>query len=183
MAAVIWMVAAAPALAQFGGRPGQGGMGGPPGGPPGGRDRPGGERGDGATHPGNGGTWAARHEERLHEAWVALQLRPEQEALWVTYEARVRSLVADLTRPVGDAATGSALRQIGGRIDLVRNRLTALEDVAEAASRLYAALDEPQRRTADRLLSATVPPLYSSSPVEPVMPERGGRLGGRESPR
>jgi len=52
----------------------------------------------------------------------------------------------------------------------VRNRLAAMEDIADAASQLYAVLSPEQRKVADDLLPTTVPALYSGLPEFPRAP-------------
>lgn len=121
-------------------------------------------------------------EQRLVEVRIQLGLRPEQESLWDTYQEKVGALLTDQlrARPAKEPK-GDALQQIERKIDTVRNRLTALEDIAEAARRLYAALDGAQKEKADRLLAATTPALYSglaeTSVDEP--PKRPGFPGQR----
>ncbi|MBU0601798.1 MAG: Spy/CpxP family protein refolding chaperone [Gammaproteobacteria bacterium] len=106
----------------------------------------------------------------------ALALTPTQQPAWDRYRDSVGTLMADQfrldPRPV---ARLDALRQIGRKVDVVRNRLGAMEDVADAANALYALLDATQRRVADRLLPGTVPPLYSGlSHADAPTPERAG---------
>ena len=76
---------------------------------------------------------------------------------------------------------GSALVQIESRIDIVRNRLTAMEDVSDAAKRLYAGLTAEQRAIADGLLPGTVPTLYTGN-MSAAAPGRG-RPPERQRPR
>ena len=113
-------------------------------------------------------------EQQLDNLRFQLKLRPEQEAAWLEYQEKVGALVADQLRPEAPAGieAGSALRQIDRRTDVVRNRLAALEDISDAARRLYDKLDDTQRGVADRLLATTVPALYTSPAQE--RPEGGG---------
>src|SRR5262245_57999610 len=103
---------------------------------------------------------------QLSSARQALKLTPEQAPAWQVYENKVVDLLDDLARGIS-APEGSALKQIGARIDVVRNRLTALEDIADAAAKLYGVLTEEQKGTADRMLAATLPTLYSGAPLRP----------------
>jgi hypothetical protein len=164
-------------LAQFGGP--MGGMGGgPPGGGPGGRSGP-----RGAVMA-SGSHLVASMEQQLDNLRFQLKLRPEQEIVWLDYQEKIGALVADQLRPAPpDAqATDNALRQIDRKIDVVRNRLTAMEDIADAARRLYDKLDETQRGVADRLLAITVPALYSGLATErPGEPGKGGDRPGKDS--
>lgn len=101
-------------------------------------------------------------EQQLVEARTQLGIRPEQESLWGAYQGRVGALLADQRRhrPANETQ-GNAMQQIERKVDTVRNRLTALEDIAEAAHKLYVSLDDAQKEKADHLLAATVPALYS----------------------
>lgn len=128
-------------------------------------------------------------QTRLQTTAGALQLSPTQQVLWEQYQEKVGRLMADQLKPPSYSARSDALRQIGQRVDLVRNRLAALEEIQDSAARLYAALDEGQKRTADRLLPATVPEIFTGmvggGGVEhrPERPEgRGGRGGGMGGP-
>jgi hypothetical protein len=103
---------------------------------------------------------------QLSNARLALKLTPEHAPAWQVYENKVVDLLDDLARGI-NAPQGSALKQIDARIDVVRNRLTALEDIADAAAKLYGALTEEQKSAADRMLAATLPTLYSGAPLRP----------------
>lgn len=166
---------AADSSAQFGGP--MGGMGGgPPGGGPSGRPR--------ESVMASGSHLIATVEQQLDNLRFQLKLRPEQESAWANYEEKVGALVADQLRPTAPEAgeAGSALSQIERKIDVVRNRLTAMEDIADAANRLYEKLDETQRSVADRLLAITVPALYSGLATErPGEPGKGGARPGKDS--
>jgi hypothetical protein len=95
----------------------------------------------------------------------ALKLTPEQAPVWQAYENRVLGLLEDLSRGVNQPSGVNALKQIDSRIDVVRNRLTAMEDIAEAANKLYASLSDEQKSMADRMLAGTLPALYSGTPA------------------
>lgn len=146
------------ASAQFGGGGGmrRGGMGGS-----GGADK--------GSRPGQPATEVARMSGndqvrmQLTEVRLALRLSPEQAPSWSAYEDRVLSLLDDLSRGASVPVGGSALQQIESKIDIVRNRLTAMEDLADAAKRLYNGLSGAQRTMADGMLAGTVPTLYTSS--------------------
>ena len=103
---------------------------------------------------------------QLSNTRLALKLTPDQAPAWQVYENRVVDLLDDLARG-GNTPQGSALKQIDARIDVVRNRLTALEDIAGAAVKLYGVLTEEQKSAADRMLAATLPTLYSGAPLRP----------------
>jgi hypothetical protein len=117
---------------------------------------PGDERG------GGGGTSVvANIQERLRLTAEALKLTPTQLPLWDRYQEKIGALMADQMKLESYQARQSALQQISRRVDTVRNRLTAMEDIHESASKLYAALDNKQKQTADQMLISTVPALYS----------------------
>jgi hypothetical protein len=161
--------------AQFGGPMGGGPMGGMRGGPPG--DGPGGRpRGPVMA---SGSHLIASMEQQLDNLRFQLKLRPEQEAAWLAYQEKVGALVADQLRPAAPVGveSGNALRQIDRKADVARNRLAALEDIGDAAKRLYDNLDETQRGVADRLLATTVPALYTSPTSELPEGDRRGRGG------
>src|SRR5574343_1985038 len=117
----------------------------------------------------------------LSKTAEALALAPAQAVLWDAYQEKVGALMADQMKlpPYRAAARLSAPRQIEQKIDVVRNRLAAMEDIQEAAGRLYAALDDKQKSTADQLLARTVPALYSGFGGQAgEIAERSGERGG-----
>lgn len=152
--------------------PGRRGPGSDPGGPSGG-----------------GATVVSLLQTQLAETAEALKLTPPQVVLWDAYQEKVSALMADQLRvqPYGTSRL-AAPQQIARKVDVVRNRLAAMEEIDEAAHRLYAALDSTQKATADRMLPGTVPGLYSGlmgdsgrndsgkSRGEP--PSGGGNRGG-----
>jgi hypothetical protein len=107
----------------------------------------------------------------------ALKLTPEQAPVWQAYENKVVSLLEDLARGVSQAQ-GNALRQIDSRVDVVRNRLTAMEDIADSANKLYASLSDEQKAMADRTLAGTLPALYTGMPARAAL-RRGDGEGTR----
>ncbi|WP_319245244.1 Spy/CpxP family protein refolding chaperone [uncultured Propionivibrio sp.] len=152
-----------------------GGMGGPGGGPGGmgGGGMNGGERGvsQGAAFK----SPIEQIQEQLVDTAMALKLTPKQAVLWDTYQASVGALMADQVKQELFATTPrTALQLINGKVDVVRNRLTAMEEIAERATTLYQSLDDGQKTIADQRLAATVPALYSGLVVQ----SGGGRAGG-----
>jgi hypothetical protein len=138
------------------------------------------ERGDGGERPRAGGAAFSGIDQvrlQLRDTAQALDLTPKQVPLWEAYQDKVGALINDLHRiePYRPPRQG-AVRQIGAKVDQARNRLAALEEVQEAADRLYQSLDEKQRQIADQRLSGTVPALYAC-------PAGGGAEGGGEMPR
>jgi hypothetical protein len=98
-----------------------------------------------------------------------LKLTPEQASVWEVYENKVVSLLEDLSRGLGQPQGGNALKQIDSRVDVVRNRLTAMEDIADAANKLYASLSDEQKAMADRTLAGTLPALYTGTPARAAL--------------
>jgi len=141
----LMMAAATPALAQFGGRR---------------RERPSTEK-DGGGEPRINTLEVAVHE--LHED---LKLTAEQAPLWQAYLDKVRALGNDVARERGRRpAQGNVQQQIDRIVDAARNRLTALEDIAQAAKALYAKLAPEQQPAADpRLANLMAMPLSLDAP-------------------
>ncbi len=148
--ALMFAAVAAPALAQTGGR--RRGGSGDKGGDKGSMDKGGGEPRVNAL------------EVTAHELHEDLKLSPPQEPLWDTYLEKIRALGNDIARerrPLGSAA-GNVTQQIDRIVDTARNRLTALEDIAQAAKDLYAKLTPEQQPAANpRLANLMTMPLAS----------------------
>jgi hypothetical protein len=145
--AVMFAAVATPALAQMSGR--RRGGGGDKGGDKGGADK-GGEPHVNAL------------EVTAHELHEDLKLTPQQEPLWEAYLEKIRALGNDIARerrPLGSGA-GNVTQQIDRMVDIARNRLTALEDIAQAAKDLYAKLTPEQQPAANpRLANLMTMPL------------------------
>lgn len=108
---------------------------------------------------------------RLTDVRIALNLKPEQAAVWQAYENKVLEI---LLNPGGDAgaSTGvNAVNQIDRRAAAEQNRAAAMEQLAAAARKLYSTLTDEQKRTADRMLASTVPVEVTGV----ATPVRGGR--------
>lgn len=149
------------ACAPMGGR--DGGPGGGPGGGMG-RGQDMGGPGGGMGMQGGGGvqTVLDQLQNQLKSTADELKLTPKQLPLWDDYQEKVGALMSDMLRiPPYRGANQGAMQQINSKINTVRNRLTALEDIAEAAKKLYDSLDDVQKKVADRRLALTVPTLYS----------------------
>lgn len=144
---------------------------------PAGRGEP--PRREAGASPGGGMGLLDQYQGQLQDTAAALHLSPGQLVLWNAYQERIGALLADpLKLPPYRETRPSAPQQIAGKVDTVRNRLAAMEDIQEAAAKLYAALDEEQRKTADRLLPASVPALYSGLAGDGGEPRAGGSPGG-----
>ena len=82
------------------------------------------------------------------------------------YVDKVRALGNDVARERGRRpAQANVQQQIDRILDAARNRLTALEDIAQAAKALYAKLSPEQQPAADpRLANLMAMPLSADAP-------------------
>ena len=149
--ALFTAAAAVPALAQYGGRRRGGGMGGDQGRP--------------AEKDAGGEPRVNTLEITAHELEEDLKLTPEQQPLWQSYLDKVRALGNDVARERSrrPVAPVNVAQQIDRILDAARNRLTALEDIAQAAKTLYAKLTPEQQPAADpRLANLMAMPLQQA---------------------
>jgi len=99
-------------------------------------------------------------EVTLHEFHEDLKLRPEQELAWGAYVDKIRALADDVGRERRQTAQLALLQRIDRSVDVARDRLTAVEDIALAAKALYARLTPEQQEIADpRLANLILMPL------------------------
>jgi hypothetical protein len=107
-------------------------------------------------------------EVTLHEFHEDLKLTGAQEAAWEDYVAKLRALARDVARESRSRPAQLGLVQKIDRIvDSARNRLTALEDIAQSAKALYAGLTPEQQKMADpRLANIIAMPLATRSPLQ-----------------
>ena len=100
-------------------------------------------------------------ETTAHELHEDLKLTPLQEPLWDTYLEKVRLLGNDIARERVQQPSGRSVpQQVDRIVDTARNRLAALEDIAQAAKGLYAKLTPEQQPTANpRLANLILMPL------------------------
>jgi len=139
------------AEAQFGGGGGMGRRGGGP------RDS-GGDRSETARLSAND-----QIRMQLTNARLALKLAPEQNPPWQSYEDKVIALIAEQPQ----SASENAVKQIDRNAELLRSRLGAMQDLADAAKKLYATLSDDQKVVAERMLGTTVPPAYAGRGTGP----------------
>lgn len=149
-----------------------------------------GRRGRGGMGPGAGQGKAGKSEPTpmlevtLHELQEDLKLVPEQQPLFDAYAEALRGLANDVARErqrqnAAKAVSATLVERIDRNVDALRNRLTAVEDIAQAAKTLYARLNPDQQRAADpRLATLMLLPLSQEGPMKP--PPSDGR---RDSPR
>lgn len=124
------------------------------------------------------GALAGEFSVHLDDVRQKLKLQAAQQPAWDAYARRAQALMEDQLRgvPTPDASE-DALHQINRRVDVVRNRLAAMEDIADAAGQLYSTLSPEQRKVADELLPTTVPTLYSGLPDFPRSQATGRKKG------
>ena len=106
-------------------------------------------------------------EVTLHEFHEDLKLTDAQEPAWESYVEKLRALARDVARESRSRPAQLGLVQRIDRIvDSARNRLTALEDIAQSAKALYAGLTPAQQKMADpRLANLIAMPLAAKSPL------------------
>jgi len=120
------------------------------GGTPGSRRGKGERKGAGKEAP------AATLEITLHEFHEDLKLSAAQEPAWESYVTKVRALAADVARERArsrSVAQMSVLQRIERAVDVSRNRLTAMEDIAQSAKALYSSLTPEQQQVCDPRLA------------------------------
>jgi hypothetical protein len=130
--------------------------------------RRGGKDGDGARRGVD--AQPATLEITLHELGEDLHLTPAQQPLWDSYADKVRALAADALRERTRAKSVSELKllpRLDHMLDVERNKLTALEDIVQAAKTLYASLAPEQQAAADpRLANIVFLPALPNSPAK-----------------
>jgi hypothetical protein len=121
-----------------------------------------------------------------------LKLSPNQQKLWDPYADKVRALTGDIVRERTRALaqTGAQLtapQQIDHALDVARNRLTALEDIAVSAKALYAGLMPEQKLLADSRFATILPMLAGNAQATGAPAQtpggRSGPDGGGRGPR
>ena len=105
-------------------------------------------------------------EVTLHEFHEDLKLTDAQQPAWESYVAKLTALASDVARESRSRPAQLGLEQRIDRIvDSARNRLTALEDIAQSAKALFAGLTPEQQKMADpRLANLIAMPLAARSP-------------------
>ena len=120
---------------------------------------------------------------QLEDLQDALRLTPAQQGTWGAYSDRLLKLADDIARARFAArratAEESALQQFDRLADVAHNRMTAVEDIAEAGKALYAGLSPEQRRTADRRLALIALQLAGSGTAPPSAGTDDGPPGRR----
>jgi len=116
-------------------------------------------------------------EDRLGMLEEDLHLAPGQQAAWQACMDKIAAYATDIgreqTRGSPAAASLSSLQLIDHAVDVSRNRLTALEDIAAAARTLYATLNAQQKSIVDPRLANIVTSI--SNPVRDSPPRAKSR--------
>ena len=172
------VVAAALAMAPvaFAQAPGPGGRAGPSG-------MGSGPSGMGARPPGDARPLAPNVTElvnmRLSQLEEDLNLRAHQLAPWNKYRERVLGLLDDVRRAGRVSAIETpAPQRLDALTDAARNRLTAIEDIAEAGKALYAVLTPEQKAVADRRLALPLATLSGQDPGDDLRTRPAPRATG-----
>jgi protein CpxP len=122
---------------------------------------------------------------RLDQLEEDLRLAPLQRTAWQAYRDAVMTMAEDAVRAQRQFATGdlTAPQRLDRLLDVARNRLAAMEDIADSGKRLYSALTPAQQQVADRRLAVAVTPVVGVEPapgsVRPQVP-RGVAEPARE---
>ena len=175
----VLLVGATATQAQFPGGGAGGGAGGGRGGM--GGMSPGRNAGDGPREGASLGTAAdivAQMEMNLSSLAEDLRLTPAQRSAWTIYADRLRKFAEDVSRNRSAMRfpRDEAPRQFDLLVGSATNRLTAIEEFAEAGKKLYEALAPDQREIADRRLARIVTPLVTGD-LPAGMPGAGGPRG------
>ena len=95
----------------------------------------------------------------LAELQQDLKLTADQQVAWGAYTRNVEALASDVARERGrtkEVMQMKVLQRLDHAVDVARNRLTAVEDIAAAAKKLYAGLAPEQQSTADPRLATAI---------------------------
>ena len=95
----------------------------------------------------------------LAELREDLKLTADQQAAWDAYARNVEALASDVARERGrtkEVMQMKVLQRLDHAVDVARNRLTAVEDIAAAAKKLYAGLTPEQQSMADPRLATAI---------------------------
>jgi LTXXQ motif family protein len=101
-----------------------------------------------------------RLEELIEELREDLKLAPEQQGAWEAYAGKLRGLASDMSRENARAkeiAQMDVLKRIDHAVDVAGERMTAIEEIADAAKKLYAVLTPEQQSIANPRLATIIP--------------------------
>lgn len=107
---------------------------------------------------------------RLDQLEEDLRLSPEQRGAWLDYREHVIRMAEDTQRAARAALVGemTAPKRLDRFADIARDRLTALEDIADAGKKLYATLTPAQAAVADRAMAVPIAALAGVEPATSV---------------
>jgi hypothetical protein len=95
----------------------------------------------------------------LAELQQDLKLTADQQVAWDAYARNLEALASDVARERGrtkEVMQMKVLQRLDHAVDVARNRLTAVEDIAAAAKKLYAGLTPEQQSMADPRLATAI---------------------------
>jgi len=95
----------------------------------------------------------------LAELREDLKLTADQQAAWDAYARNAEALASDVARErdrTKEVMQMKVLQRLDHAVDVARNRLTAVEDIAAAAKKLYAGLTPEQQSRADPRLATAI---------------------------
>ncbi|MGE5128634.1 MAG: Spy/CpxP family protein refolding chaperone [Sphingomonadaceae bacterium] len=142
------------------------------------------ERGGRGAHSGRGGAEGQqpstrdRLDETLREFHDDLALTAEQQSAWDRYARALQGYVQDAARERARVKSLSGMplgERIGHQVNVARDRYAAMEDIASAATALYAALNPEQQQRANPRLAGIVEMVAGDVPAAPPAQEKRER--------
>ncbi|MCJ0763522.1 Spy/CpxP family protein refolding chaperone [Variovorax terrae] len=105
------------------------------------------------------GSRAQQTVDKLYDLRMRLLITPEQAPAWESFYARTLAWANEAAngRRTSAVAEQSALQAVQLRLSETQNRYALMEDLADAAKKLYAQLTPEQQRTADQYLPPVIP--------------------------
>jgi len=110
----------------------------------------------------------------LAELQQDLKLTADQQVAWDAYARNLEALASDVARERGrtkEVMQMKVLQRLDHAVDVARNRLTAVEDIAAAAKKLYAGLTPEQQSMADPRLATAIAAAAASGSAQLGRPE------------
>ena len=124
-------------------------------------------------------TLADQARYQLQDLQDDLKLDSSQRVLWVSYADKVQKLADDVYRNRNAVRfpQGATPEQLDYLAQVLRNRLTAIEDVTDAGKALYTVLTPEQKTVADTRLARIAVPLITPYQAIADLGGRGMRPG------
>jgi hypothetical protein len=100
-----------------------------------------------------GGDMQAMTDQRLATLKTQLAIKPEQQATWDTYAAALKKNVAGMQtmrQTMKTMSPKSPIERLDAQVTAMESRLAALKEVKPALSNLYTALNDEQKKKADK---------------------------------